>query len=374
MGEPIRVAHVVGKMVGGGLEAVVMNYYRHIDRSRVQFDLLVDSDSTLVPRDEVEFLGGRVIEVPPYQDIVASQRELLRLFRREHWPIVHSHMNALSVFPLHAACKAGVPVRIAHSHSTSGGGEYIRNAMKAVLKTQANLYPTHRFACSRHAGEWLFGKNADFEVVYNAIELDRFRFDSEARREARRVLGIPDSRFVIGNVGRFMPQKNQAFLVEAFGLACSERVDVALVLVGEGPMRGEVERLAASKGLADRVFFLGQRDDMERLYSAFDAFALPSLYEGLGIVAIEAQRAGVPCLLSDRVPGEVNVTGECRFLPIDDPKAWSDAIHSMAEKPSEQRSAIDDSCFALYDIDSAAGLLARRYESLLEEAGKWSGA
>ena len=185
MSEPIRVAHVVGKMCGGGVEAVVMNYYRHIDRSRVQFDFLVSEGSTLVPREEIGSLGGRVFEVPPYQRPFAYARSLESLFADEGWPIVHSHVNALSVFPLRAAARAGVPVRIAHSHSTAGKDEPVKNALKRLLRTQANRYPTHRLACSRYAGEWLFGEGAGFDVLYNAIELDRFPFTAEVRAEAR---------------------------------------------------------------------------------------------------------------------------------------------------------------------------------------------
>ena len=139
MTEPIRVAQVVGKMVGGGVEAVVMNYYRHIDRSKVQFDFLVDSDSTLVPREEIESLGGRIFEIPPYQHAIEYQRELQSLFTQEGWKIVHSHINALSVFPLRAAKKAGVPVRIAHSHSTSGKGEFAKNALKDCFRQGIQL-------------------------------------------------------------------------------------------------------------------------------------------------------------------------------------------------------------------------------------------
>lgn len=190
MGEPIRVAHVMGKMVGGGVEQVVMNYYRHIDRSKVQFDFLVDADSTLVPTEEIESLGGRVFVVPPYQNVLEYQQALKSLFRVQGWEIVHSHINALSVFPLHAAKKAGVPVRIAHSHSTSGKGEYAKNALKAVLRTQANRYPTHRFACSELAGKWLFGEGSDFEVIHNAVDLSRFIFDVDTRAEARAALGL----------------------------------------------------------------------------------------------------------------------------------------------------------------------------------------
>lgn len=234
MANPIRVAQIVGKMNGGGVEAVVMNYYRHIDRSKVQFDFLVDSDSTLLPREEIESLGGRVFEIPPYQHVIEYQRELHRLFKQEGWKIVHSHINALSVFPLRAAKKAGVPVRIAHSHSTSGKGEYAKNALKSVLKTQSNRYPTHLFACSKFSGEWLFGKAAHFEVVYNAIDLDRFRFNVEARAEARADLGLVGDQFVIGHVGRFTAQKNHAFLIDVFTEVAKRRDDAVLLLVGTG--------------------------------------------------------------------------------------------------------------------------------------------
>ena len=148
MAQPVRVLQVVTYMGRGGLETMLMNYYRHIDRDRVQFDFLVDADSTFVPREEIESLGGRVFVIPPYQHVVAYQGELVRLFRQERWPIVHSHVNSLSVFPLRAAKRAGVPVRIAHSHSTAGKGELARNAVKDVLRPLSNVYPTHRIACT----------------------------------------------------------------------------------------------------------------------------------------------------------------------------------------------------------------------------------
>lgn len=254
-GEPIRVAQVVGKMLGGGVEAVVMNYYHHIDRSKVQFDFLVDADSTLVPRDEIESLGGRVFEIPPYQHVVEYQRELQRLFKQEGWKIVHSHINALSVFPLRAAKKAGVPVRIAHSHSTSGKGEYAKNALKAVLKMQSNRYPTHRFACSQFAGEWLFGKAEHFEVVYNAIDLDRFRFNAEARAQARADLGLVGNQFAIGHVGRFTAQKNHTFLIDIFTEVAKRRDDAVLLLVGTGEAEASAKSLVDERGLTVALCF-----------------------------------------------------------------------------------------------------------------------
>lgn len=364
MTNPIRVAQIVGKMNGGGVEAVVMNYYRHIDRSKVQFDFLVDSDSTLIPREEIESLGGRVFEIPPYQHVIEYQRELQRLFKEEGWKIVHSHINALSVFPLRAAKKAGVPVRIAHSHSTSGKGEHAKNALKAVLKTQSNRYPTHRFACSRFAGEWLFGKAADFEVVYNAIDLDSFRFNEEVRAQTRADLGLIDDQFVVGHVGRFTAQKNHVFLINVFSEVAKRRDDVVLLLVGSGEDGASVKSMVDQLGLSDRVKFLGQRSDVNHLYQAFDAFLLPSLYEGLCLVGVEAQVSGLPCLLSDTITREVDVTSKCKFMPITDSSIWVDAISSLTRVASEARSEQSKGSFDNYDICTQSQKLTYKYEHL----------
>lgn len=363
----IRVAHIVGKMNGGGVEAVVMNYYRHIDRSRVQFDFVVDSDSTLVPRAEIESLGGRVFEVPPYQNLPAYRKALFNLFRQEQWTIVHSHINALSVFSLQVAKKAGVPVRIAHSHSTAGKGEYAKNAMKAVLKRLSNIYPTHRFACSEYAGQWLFGKNADFEVVYNAIELDKFAFNAEVRAKARADLGLVGDQLAIGHVGRFTAQKNHAFLVEVFAEVLKRRPDAVLLLAGDGELRPLIERWVNEHGIAEYVRFLGQRDDIERLYQAFDVFVLPSLYEGLCLVGVEAQAAGLPCLLSDQITREVEVTGGCEFLPIGDVQTWADAVCAI-EPSVAKRTAANTVDFTSYDIERQGGRLMSKYLEIIEGA------
>jgi glycosyltransferase EpsF len=358
-------------MKGGGVEQVVMNYYRHVDRSRVQFDFVVTDSSTLVPRDEMESLGARVFVVPAYTHLSAFERTCYVLFR-EHpeWRIVHSHMNTLNVFPLHQAAKAGVPVRISHSHSTAGKGETVKNAAKAILRTKANRWCTHRFACSRFAGEWLFGKDATFEIMYNALELDQFYFSAQARAEARAGLGLADSQVVVGHVGRFMPQKNHAFLVDAFARACERRDDLVLLFVGSGEDKTLVERLVAERGLSDNVRFLGQRTDVGQLYQAFDVFVLPSLYEGLGLVGVEAQAAGLPCILSDAITREVDVTSTCDFLPISDPEVWADALCRIEPKRNTERASIDHGNFIDYDIMRQGAWLTDRYLKLYEETEK----
>lgn len=361
---PIRVAQVVGKMNGGGVEAVVMNYYRHIDRSKVQFDFLVDEDSTRVPEEEITALGGRVFRIPPYQHPIRYRRELIRLMREQQWLIVHSNINTLSVFPLSAAKKIGVPVRIAHSHSTMGKGEFAKNMMKLALRPFANVYPTVRFACGHYAGEWLFGKKHDFTVIPNAIELDKFRFDPTVRRETRKELGIAEDTFLIGHVGRFMPQKNQAFLVDVLADLLPNRPKTMLAFVGDGPDKADVQQHAEELGVSDHVLFLGQRSDVNRLYQAFDVFCLPSLYEGLCVVGIEAQCAGLPCLFSNSITREVDLTEASRFIPIDSPKEWSSIISALG---SGTRIGFPEKAFIDFDICQNAQRLTSIYKNLLKK-------
>lgn len=364
---PIRVAQIVGKMVGGGVESVVMNYYRNIDRSLVQFDFVVDEDSTLIP-EEILDLGGKVVTVPPYQHPISYQRAMARVLAEGRWSIVHSHLNALSVFPLHAAMQIGIPVRIAHSHSTSGKGEFARNAMKEILKRFSNLYPNYRFACSKHAGEWLFGRNAQFEIIPNAIELSKFDFNEATRREVRERLGIGSNQFVVGHIGRFVSQKNHLFLIELFRRLAEKRANAVLVLVGTGDLEPVVRESVRAYGLADKVFFLGQCKEVHLLYQAFDVFVLPSLYEGLGLVGVEAQRAGLPCVFSTAVPSEVSLTSSTSFLPIESVEPW---VQLLSDMPCGSRE-IDRGAFDDYEIGAAAGRLAERYRAMFFSAQEGS--
>jgi glycosyltransferase EpsF len=368
--EPLRVAHVVGKMLGGGVESVVMNYYRNIDREKIQFDFIVDADSMLIPEQEICELGGRVFKVPPYQHPLAYSNKLQALFSQQNWPIVHSHINSLSIFPLRAAKHSGVPVRIAHSHSTAGPGEPAKNAMKNVLRKFSKVYPTHKFACSEHAGKWLFGKSSDFIVIPNAIELDKFNFSETVRAEVRQELGVHDGQLVVGHVGRFMPQKNHRFLIDVFCEVLKRRSDAVLVLVGEGDLKELVQQQIDSVGILNHVMFLGYRSDTYRLYQAFDVFALPSLYEGLGMVAIEAQAAGLPCVVSNKVPDETDISNLIKHLSLRDPEEWANEIVFLSELKREPYCetsvSTKDNKYASYQINKAAKNLENLYLDIIK--------
>lgn len=360
---PTRIAHVVGKMHGGGVETVVMNYYRNIDRSKYQFDLLVDADSSRVPISEIEELGGRVITIPPYQHQSAYQRKLQRLFKYEGWSIVHSHINAMSVFPLRAAKVAGVPIRVAHSHSTSGGGEYAKNAVKGLLRPFSKSYATAYVACSRYAGEWLFGKEADFLVLRNAIDTQLFKPSKEARNKIRLALGIDKETFVVGHIGRFVEQKNHSYLLEIFKALKDLEPTALLVCAGEGPLFESIIERSKQLGLDGSVLFLGQYGRVFELYQAFDVFCLPSLYEGLPVVGVECQAAHVPLLVSNTVTSETSFTSLVDFEPLDSsPISWAEHLLRMRGRlfPPEDEDGIRS-----FDIVSSSLKLQRFYDRLL---------
>ena len=329
--EPIRIAHIIGKWLGGGVEAVVMNYYRHIDRTKIQFDFLCDEDSTNIPYEEIEQLGGRVILIPPYQKVFKYQKELIRIFKENNYKIVHSHINTLSVFPLRAAKKAGVKVRIAHSHSTTNKKEWKKNLLKQMLRPFSKAYATDYMCCSELAGRWLFGDKAyDSGQVYllnNAIDLDKFKYNESLRKEKRKELNIKDDTLVIGHIGRFVAQKNHIFLIDIFNEVHKKNSNSLLLLVGQGPLKEEIKNKVKELKLDDSVRFLGQRNDVNELYQAFDVFCLPSLYEGLPVVGVEAQASGLLCILSNAMTKETKVLDITKFMSLNNtPEEWADSI------------------------------------------------
>ena len=330
MEQPIRVAQVLNRMDSGGVEAVVMNYYRHIDRKQVQFDFYFAKDSVFPQREELEKMGAGIYPIPSYTKVFSYHRVSHHAFKRGNYQIVHAHLSTMSVFPLFAAWRAGIPVRICHNHSTAHWGEGKKTLLKYLLRPFAKVFATDYFACGEKAGRWMYG-NRCFErgrvhVMPNAIDTKKFAYDEEAKRCLRAELGIPQDAFVLGHVGRFMYQKNHAFLLRVFQRLLSSRQDAWLLLIGEGermkPIRSEVEKM----GIEGKVRFTGTRSDVAKLYSAMDVFCLPSFYEGLPVVALEAQANGLPCLFSDRMTKEVVLTPGARQLSIENPEPWVKAV------------------------------------------------
>lgn len=372
MNYPIRIAQIIGEAPNGGVEAVIRNYYEHIDRSKYQFDFYVNNTSDIIRRDKIEEMGGRIFIVPPYKkNIFAFEKFLYNKFKEEKYLIVHSNMNALSCFVLRAAKKAGVPIRIAHSHSTSNPHEFVRNSIKNVLRLKSKKYATNLVACSEVAGRWLFGDKAfdqgKVTIFNNGIDIDKFRFDEAVRIQARNELSIPQDSFVIGNVGRFVKQKNQIFLIHIFAEICKKDSNTYLLLVGDGPLRVSLEKEAKELCVADKVIFAGVHKHPSRFYDAMDCFVLPSFYEGLPVVGVEAQVNGLACFFSNTITSEIKLTDNSDFLSLeDDALKWASSIIEKKETPLEVRKDIYRTFVNLkYDLNHEAIKLSDYYEMAL---------
>ena len=310
--EPIRVAQIIGKLASGGVEAVVNNYWCGMDHEAFRFDYYIDEDSVCEPAREMLDSGAVYRTIPSSRHPAARVKALTALLKQYPPQIVHSHMNSLNVFSLYAARRAGIPVRISHSHSTSDRREVLRTAVKGVLRRTGGWFATDRMACGDRAARWLFGDRAvdagEVFILPNAIDVEKYRFSPEARGRVRQELGLEDA-FVVGHVGRFATVKNHAFLIRAFAALKTKRA------------------------------VTGNREDAADLYSAMDVFALPSLYEGFPVVGTEAQANGLPCLFSDHISRELE--GDIRFLPLRETE-WAEALRETDRVPEGKRAGAAD--------------------------------
>lgn len=367
MTEPIRVLQILGIVAGGGVEAVIMNYYEHIDRTKVQFDFIVHNDNKIDITPKVEAMGGRVYKVTPYyKNPIAFMYGIYKVIRNHHYRIVHSNMNTLSAFPLFVAWLAGVPVCILHNHSTSSPGETKRNIMKYILHPFARFFANHYLACSQLAAVWMYGKDlADsgkVTVINNAIDFSKYAFHPEKRKTLRKALGLGDE-FVVGHVGRFMFQKNHAFLLDAFAAALKKKPHMVLLLIGDGQLRPKMEEKAQQLGIGAQVKFLGIRSDVQDLYNVMDLFVLPSHYEGLPVVGVEAQANGLSCLFSTAVTRETKLTKNAVFFDLSQgAERWAEKIVSCTgERNLEVEQEMREAGF---DIDASALKLEHMYEQM----------
>ena len=365
----IRVLHVVTTMNMGGIENFIMNYYRHIDREKIQFDFLTHRSEKGYFDSEIEQLGGRIYHVPainPFHHI--KYISSLRAFFREHpeYKIVHSHINTYSMFVLREAKKAGVPVRISHSHATTTRIDY-KTPFRVYTKKKLTHFSTDNFACSQKAGKWLFGKK-DFVFFPNSIDTNQFRFDDEVRNEVRRELGT-DNGLVLGCVANFSAIKNHSFLLDVFKKVSEKDSGARLVLVGDGGERNNIEQKIDNYRLKDKVILLGLRDDVSRLYQAFDEFLLCSFSEGFPVSVLEAQASGLPCILSEGVPKDICVCDNISFIDSTQTQSadkWADKIFEFSScVRTDNSEIIRESGF---DVNASVKILEDFYINKFPEA------
>lgn len=356
----IRILQVVTYMGRGGLETMLMNYYRRMDRTKVQFDFLVHRDFRADYDDEIEQLGGRIYRIGRLVPWSRAYQQSLDAFFAAHpeYREVHVHQDCLSAVILKAAQRHGIPVRIAHSHSSSQDNN-LKYLIKLYYKRQIPRHATALFACGRDAGDWMFG-GKPYTVVNNAIDAAQYRYRQAHAREVRQALGIAEDAFVVGHVGRFCPVKNHAFLLGVFDQLRRENERAVLLLVGDGELRSSMEEKAKAMGLEDRVLFTGVRSDVCDLMQAMDVFVFPSLYEGLPVSLVEAQAAGLPCIISDRVPDACMLTDLVQKVSLEDSmQQWTERI--LAARATVRRDRFDEIAAGGYDIVSNAAWLQQYY-------------
>ncbi len=288
--EPVRVLNLFTIMNRGGAETMVMNYYRKINREKVQFDFLVHREEEGAYEQEIKELGGRIYRMPPmYPQNFSVYKKKIREFFEEHkeYKIIHSHMSELGYFALEAA-RQEIPVRICHAHNAPHGFEW-KMIVRNYFKKRMMPYLTHMFMCGKESGDWLFGKeNEDkFIQLNNAIDAERFRYDSKKEEAIRKELNL-ENKFVVGHVGRFFKQKNHQFLIEIFKEIQTKKENAILLLVGTGELKEEIQNQVKELGLEEQVRFLGVRSDVDQIMKCFDVFLFPSLFEGLRVTMVQA--------------------------------------------------------------------------------------
>ena len=363
---PIRVLHILNAMNRGGAESMVMNLYRAVDRSIIQFDFIVHSEKKGEFNDEIEQLGGKIYVCPKFKGHNIFQYKLWwETFFREHkeYRILHSHIRSCASLYIPVAKKHGLKT-IIHSHSTSNGKGF-KSLAKKILQYPLRYQADYLVACSKEAGEWLFGKaylrRGKYMIIPNAVDVKKFSLNENVRNDYRKQLGV-EGKIVFGNVGRFHESKNHMFLLDVFSEIHRRNGNTVLMLVGDGYLRSVIENRIHQLGLDNSVILTGTRSDVPNLMQAMDVFLFPSLWEGLPVTLVEAQAAGLPCLVSDRITTDADISNLIHRLSIDDVSKWAD----LALSPLVRHDVSKEIKASGFDIKDSAKSLTTFYQKIYE--------
>ena len=357
----IKLLQIVGGFTGGGLEAFVMSHYKYI-ADKVDCTFVAYDTSTLVPTEEIESRGGKIIFVPNIKHLHKFNKAIDKIIKEGDYDIIHSHLNTLSVFPLRIAKKNKCPIRIAHSHSISNKKEFKRHIAKLILRKFSRKYANVYFACSEAAARFQFGDKAYEEgkvkIIHNGVEIERFLFDESARNRIRKELGYNGNDYIIGTIGRLVGTKYQKYMLE---MAKIDK-DNKYLIVGNGPYEEVLNADIKKMGLSNVKVYV-PKEDIGKYYSIFDSFVLPSLYEGLGLAAVEAETNGLYVVCSEFVPEVTLFTKYGEYLPIgeNDVIKWVEAVNKKKPRIDSVQLVKDNG----YDVKESAKKLFDEYLKLL---------
>lgn len=377
MSEPIRILNLFTIMNRGGAETMVMNYYRKIDRTKVQFDFMVHRQERGAYDDEIEAMGGRIFRMCPiFPQNFGKYKKMLKAFFDEHpeYKILHSHMSELGCYAFTEAEKHGIKVKICHAHNapvkeSMNLKEKGQLVFRDYFKKKMLPYTDHLFICGEEAGNWLYGEENKnrFVMMNNAVDAQQFRFSPAVRDEMRRDMGL-EGKFILLNVGRFNPQKNHTFILDIFKEIKAIHGNSVLLLAGNGNLENEIKEKCHTLGLDDSVRFLGLRSDIDRLLQCADIFLFPSLYEGLPVTMVEAQSSGIKCFISDVIPQQCVLTDDVTALSLkESAEYWAKQIVPLSGG-YDRKDRYEDMLRANFDITANAEWLCDFYISEYKKA------
>lgn len=367
---PVRVLMLFTILNRGGAETMVMNYYRAIDRNKVQFDFVVHREEKGDYEEEICCMGGKIFRMMPLRPhTFGKYKKQISEFFDEHpeYQIIHGQCSESGYFFYKEAARRGIPVIIAHAHNSHVKFD-LKWMVRTWMKFKMRPYLTHCFACGEEAAEWLFGKHLAKKsvILKNAIDTRQHLFDTQTREKKREELNLPPTVLTICHIGRFDKVKNHGFILEIFRELVEKRPDAQLLLIGEGKLREQTEKEAAQKGLQSKVHFLGVRRDVNELLQAADAMVFPSLFEGLPVTLVEAQCTGLPCVISKDIPEEAAFTDLVERVSLDESAStWADRLIAVSTRSIDRRAYAEKVASAGFDIKENSRWLENFYLNAL---------
>jgi glycosyltransferase involved in cell wall biosynthesis len=351
----------------GGAESLVLNIYRSLDKTKIQFDFILFSKEECAYDNEIRKLGAKLFYIPRYNGInhFVFKKAWINFFKKNpQYSIIHGHVRSTAAIYLKIAKNFNLTT-IAHSHNTGSRGNKLDAFVKYLLQLPIKYIADHLFACSYEAGKWLYGKNAtkksQFKIINNGIDTKKFAFSIKNRKKMRNKLGV-NGKNVIGHVGSFTYQKNHSFLIDIFNEILKLNDNTVLLLIGDGELRIEIEDKINNLGLNKNVIITGVKENIHELLQAMDVFVFPSIFEGLGIALVEAQAAGLPCIISEKIPNEAHLTDLINQVSLNrTPQFWANSVINCLDYKRTDKS--NDVAKRGYDIKSISNVLEEFYLS-----------
>lgn len=369
----IKIVNIVSRMIFGGVESVIFNYYSNMDLSKFDVTIITKNDSNPDAIKKFENLGFNIILIDDWEKHpISMSKIILNIFKKENFDILHCHLSHTNFYFLILGKLAKIPIRISHSHLSEKDTALKQKIKHGIYKKLIRKFSTLNIACGEDAGKNLYGEKCDYLVLKNGILLEKYSFNDSTRCEYRKMFNIKKDTICIGTVGRLTKQKNQEFLIKIFNdLIINNDIDYKLIIVGSGEEKDKLIKLSEKLKIDDKILFLENRTDVDKIMQMFDIFILTSLYEGLPVVGIEAQASDLPCVFSDTIDSRIKISEKVFLINLLRPKSeWVSLINKIASEHYKRENNIKLLTDNGYNIKNEAFKLQKIYENEYEEIKK----